>query len=154
MKLKIKVCNHTDVTADRTFPYDGYISAENHDYVYVFTKIPDYRGKNVRIIAYIYDKTGGFWNKNIVPEKVAKKIINYRISNKISNPVYIKNDIGASVEKIMKQVNRKRKKQTGGRRWDNPYAIIPAPIHKGYTDESHWVGEVGSRVAHYARYSY
>lgn len=54
---------------------------------------------------------------------------------------------------MMKDCIRKRKRDNGGRIWDNPYAIIGQPVHRGYTDESHWTGEVGSRIGHYMRYA-
>ena len=35
MKLKIKMHDHNDIVAGRRFPYDGYLSAENGQYIYV-----------------------------------------------------------------------------------------------------------------------
>ena len=54
---------------------------------------------------------------------------------------------------MMKECIRRKKRDNGGRTWDNAHAIIGDHIYRGYTDESHWKGMVGSRVAHYARYA-
>lgn len=150
--MKIKLCNHTDISVDRVFPYDGYLSAEDGKYIYVLIHFPNYQGKNPRITGYIYDKTGGFWMKQELPVKVAIKCVNYVRTNKVNQPVFIKTMNAKVIEKMMKQANRRKKSQTGGRFYENPYQQTQDLRYKGYTDESHWVGIVGSRIAHYARY--
>lgn len=150
--MKIRIMNHDEKIADRYFPYDGYLSAENGKYIYVLIHFPNYQGKNPKITGYAYDKTGGFWMKQELPVKVAVKCINYVRTNKTDQPVFIKTMNAKVIEKMMKQVNRKHKKQTGGRYYENPYQQTQDLRYRGYTDESHWTGIVGSRVAHYARY--
>lgn len=55
--------------------------------------------------------------------------------------------------KMMKDCIRRKKNDNGGRAWDNPYAIIGNLVHRGYSDESHWTGMVGSMIANNLRYS-
>lgn len=151
--MKIKLYNHTDMVADRTFPYDGYLSIEDGNYIYVLVHLPNYHGKNPKISGYVYDKTGGFWTKDTFPKKVSNKCMNYIHTNKIDQPVFIKTFNTKAIEKIMRQSDkRKKKKQTGGHFYENPYQQTQDLCYKGYTDESHWVGIVGSRIGHYCRY--
>ena len=155
MRLKIYQADHNDIIGGRTFPYDGIIVAENSNYIYVITKLFRIKctGNIYNKIGYIYDKTGGFWTKGSFDAKVCKKIHNWAKNNHVQNPFFVKTLNTHNIDKIMKQCNRRKKKDSGGRFYENPYQQTNDLRYRGYTDESHWTGIVGSRVAHYARYT-
>ena len=91
----------------------------------------------------------GVWEREKVGGRVAS--ILWELFCKSGRPEISSLDVrDYNYEQMM--MHPRRHKKSCGRR-DYPYTMTDEPCHRGYTDESHWVGVVGSMVGNSLRYS-
>lgn len=170
-RYQVAIAKQSFMFDNRQIPKNSIIAFDRADMLWVashfaFTVKRDKDGKKIKrcmipkkhlkyLNVQCYDLSLKRWEDTIIGRGSLMFNIHDAISQIGVNHVeYIAEPLDEYDYANMMKHSRKHKKSSGGRVWDNTHAIIDNVNYRGYTDESHWKGEVGSRVAHYARYAY
>lgn len=171
-KYQIVICKKAFVFRDMQVPKNAIIVFDRADMLWVcssfaFTVKHDKDGKRQRRmipkkhLKYMHVSCYDFqlqeWTDTVIGRgslmfNIHDAIIAAGINHVEYNPElrHIPDEVYA---KMMKDCIRRKKSDCGGRQWDNPYAMNHNLVHRGYSDESHWTGMVGSMIANNLRYS-
>lgn len=122
----------------RTFP-KGSQTLETQGYIFVCS---DFSGNKPSLPVLKYDKKFGTWEKAWVNKGSAKKLWTSYIKAGMPDIDNLRHEDYANMMKH----SRRHKRGTGSK--DRPYTITDQLVHRGFTDESHWAGMVGSMVAY------
>ena len=171
-KFQIALCRKAFMFEGKQIPKNAIIVFDRSDMIWIcssfaFTVKKDKDGNRRRCmipkkyLKYMhlscYDMQTGIWSDTTIGRGSLMFNIHDAISaigvNHVEYDKSLYKMTDSQYEHMMKDCIRRKKSDCGGRAWDNAYAIIGDRVYRGFTDESHWTGMVGSRVAHYARYA-